>query len=148
MRSRWPEFSIKKFSLLNPFSPESLILGSFVRVRDAEKPVNKPFVSVVLERVLVLEKSLILSWVERQRMDIGLFNFLLDEILSVLLMLSPVLIWHPFEFLEEATVLPELLEMRFFVLTDNARNSQLLFHLNLKLLQHVVRGNIVWQISD
>lgn len=148
LRPRWPEFSVKKLSLLNPFSPESLILGGFVRVRDAEEPINKSFVRVVLERVLVFEKSLILPRVERQRMDISLFNFLFDEILSVLFMLSPVLIWHPFKFLEEPTVLPELLEMRFFVLTDNARKSQLLFHFYLKLLQHVVRGNIIWQIPD
>ena len=96
----------------------------------------------------MLEKPLILSRVERQRMDIGLFDFLLDQILSILLMLSPVLIWHPFKFLEEPSVLPQLLQMRFFVLTDNARNSQLLFHFYLKLLQHVVRGDIIWQIPD
>ena len=96
----------------------------------------------------MLEKSLILPGVKWQRMDIGLFDFLLYEILSVLFMLSPVLIWHPFKFLEEATVLSELLQMRFFVLTDNARNSQFLFHFYLKLLQHVVRGYIIRQIPD
>ena len=68
----------------------------------------------------MLEEPLDLSRIEWQRVNIRLLNFLLDQVLSVLLMLSPILVRHPFKFLKETAVLLELLEMWLSILTDLA----------------------------
>jgi hypothetical protein len=53
----------------------------------------------------MLQQPLNLARVERQRVNIGLLDLLLYQILSVLLMLAPELIWHPLKFLEVTSVL-------------------------------------------
>ena len=53
----------------------------------------------------MLEEPLDLSRIEWQRVNIRLLNFLLDQVLSVLLMFSPILVRHPFKFLKETAVL-------------------------------------------
>jgi hypothetical protein len=57
----------------------------------------------------MLQESFNLSRVERQWVNIGLFDLLFNQVLSVLLMLPPELIRHPLEFLEITSVLLELL---------------------------------------
>lgn len=79
----------------------------------------------------MLEQPLILVCVKWKRMDICLLDLLLDHVLGVLFVLSPLLILHPFEFLEVASIIFQVLQMRLFVLTDNARDGQLLPHFNL-----------------
>ena len=64
-------------------------------------------------------------------MDIRLLDLLLDHILSILLMFPPGLILHPLELLEEPSIFREVLHMLLFILADNARESQLMFHFYL-----------------
>ena len=65
----------------------------------------------------MLQEQLDLSRVEWQRVNIRLLNFLLDQVLSFLLVFSPILVRHPFKFLKETAVLLELLEMWLPILT-------------------------------
>ena len=68
----------------------------------------------------MLQKPLYLPRVERKRVNIGLFNLLFDQVLGVLLMLSPELIGHPLKFLEEPPVLLELLKVLLLIGANNA----------------------------
>jgi hypothetical protein len=96
----------------------------------------------------MLEQSFILVGVEWQRMDIGLLDLLLYHVLGVLFMLSPVLVGHPLELLKVTSVIFQVFEVRLFVRTDNARDSQLLFHFDLQLLEDIVWCDMVWQVTN
>lgn len=68
----------------------------------------------------MLQEPLNLPRVERQWVNIGLLDLLLNQILSVLLMLAPELIWHPLEFLKVTPVLLKLLYVLALVRRYNA----------------------------
>ena len=96
----------------------------------------------------MLEQSFILVGIKWQRVNIGLLDLLLYHVLGVLFMLSPVLVRHPLELLKVTSVVFQVLEVRLFVRTYNARDSQLLFHFYLQLLEDIVWCDMVWQVTD